>query len=77
VHGVAGDITVLFQTADLGQAVFTSNNAEVGNVGTAMAKFIISNSLGELNLILQNAISFKVTFFKILLEMNKSKKYTR
>jgi hypothetical protein len=58
VHGVAGDITVLFQTADLGQAVFTSNNAEVGNVGTAMAKCIINNSLDELKLKLQKSISF-------------------
>jgi hypothetical protein len=49
VHGVAGDITVLFQTADLGQAVFTSNNAEVGNVGTAMAKCIIGYFLDELS----------------------------
>ena len=46
MHGVAGDFTVLFQTADLGQAVFTSNNAEVGNVGSAMAKCVIRNFLG-------------------------------
>lgn len=34
VHDVTVDLTVLFQTADGAQAVFTGDDTEVGNVGT-------------------------------------------